>query len=448
VNLRHLTALFLLGAAVHFSAGTGVAQGSAANPAATDPASATPSEGIKAFLERTVKFQGSVRARWEGGYGSDFALTPADSYGLTRIRLGVAFQPTSFLRLYGEGQDARAEFYKTVPSSSYVDPFDFRQGYVEVGAIEGNGVKLRAGRQDMVLGSGRLLSTGDWSNVTKTFDIVRAYVTTKPVNLSLTAGSPLLYDPNRMDRNKPGERFYTAYAAFGTLLPGASIEPYVMAKTDLGVKGKNGKLGNADGIYGGMRVIGKIRGGFDYNAEAVREGGGYADDTIQAFGYVAGGGWTAAKLPWKPHFNGDYLWASGDDNRKDGHRQMFDCMYGSNQPLNGLTGQFYWRNIAQWRAGAEFTPLKKLLVKIYFRDAWLPTVQDGLYNAFGTRTVYNVKATDNHVGEGVDAMFQYSVNRKTLVGFGVGNLAPGAYLKESGKTTGWIYPYLSFTRML
>ena len=92
-------------------------------------------------------------------------------------------------------------------------------------------------------------------------------------------------------------------------------------------------------------------------------------------------------------------------------------------------------------------PLMKPPVEPEF-DAWLPTVQDGLYNTFGTRTVYNVKATSNHVGEGVDAMFQYSVNRKTLVGFGVGNLAPGSYLKESGKTTGWIYPYISFTRTL
>jgi hypothetical protein len=41
-----------------------------------------------------------------------------------------------------------------------------------------------------------------------------------------------------------------------------------------------------------MRLIGTIPGGFDYNAEGVREGGDYSNDTIRAFGYVGGGGWT------------------------------------------------------------------------------------------------------------------------------------------------------------
>ena len=33
-----------------------------------------------------------------------------------------------------------------------------------------------------------------------------------------------------------------------------------MAKTALNVKGKDGKLGNADTLYGGLRVIGTIPG--------------------------------------------------------------------------------------------------------------------------------------------------------------------------------------------
>jgi hypothetical protein len=448
MRIRHLTTLFLMGASVYFFGGTGRAQSSASGPDSATPVTTETSEGLKGFLARTIRVRGSVRSRWEATQGSDFTLTPADSYLLTRIRLGIAFQPTSFLRFFAETQDARATGYKTVPPSSVDDPIDFRQGYVEVGAIEGPGFKLRVGRQELTLGSARLVATGDWSNVTRTFDIFHGYVTTNFLKLDLVGGSPVLADPIRLDRNKPGERFYVAYAAMGKLIPRASVEPYFMAKTALNVMGKDGKLGNADTLYAGARLAGTVPGGFDYNAEAVREGGDYGNDVVQAFGYVAGGGWTLSRVPWKPRFSSDYVWASGDTGRKDGHHESFDYLYGINQPLNSLTGQFAWRNLADWRAGVEFDPWKKLKVKVDFRDYWLATVQDGLYNYCGTRTVFNTSATSSHVGEGVDALFTATVTPKTIIGVGVGYLDPGSYLTQSGKTSGFVYPFLAFTRQL
>ena len=269
--------------------------------------------------------------------------------------------------------------------------------------------------------------------------------------MELMGGSVVQADPNREDRDKAGEHFYVAYSTLGKLIPHASLEPYLLAKTQDGtdaVKGKDGHVGNADILYGGMRLIGTIPGGFDYNGEAVREGGGYADDTVQAFGYVAGGGWTLSRVSWKPHFLSDYVFATGDSGRKDGHHESFDYLYGANQPINSLTGQFAWRNVEDWRAGVEFTPVKKLKVIVNFRDYWLATVQDGLYNGSGTKIVSDSKATSNHVGEGVDAMAIATVTPKTIVGIGVGNLAPGSYLKQAGKTSGFYYPFLYFQRQL
>ncbi|HUI81990.1 MAG TPA: alginate export family protein [Bryobacteraceae bacterium] len=450
MRILDLTRLTLLGAAVYFFGGTGRAQSTGSTPDGSTPATATEEDsgGLKDFLARTVKVTGQVRARWEGPEGSNFTATPSDSYLLTRTRVGLAFQPTSYLRFYGEAQDARAMNYKTNPASTVADPIDFRQGYAEIGAIEGPGAKLRVGRQDMTLGSGRLVSSGDWSNVTKPFDIFRGSVNTSFVKADIVGGSQVLIDPNREDRDRPGERFYGAYTAFGKLIPHASIEPYFFAKTTLNVKGKDGKLGNADVLYGGARLIGTVPGGFDYNAEAVREGGDYADDVIQSLGYVAGGGWTLSRVSWKPHFNSDFAWASGDDGQKDGHHQMFDYLYGSQQPLNSLTGLFCWRNIEDWRAGVDFTPTKKLKVKVDYRDYWLATLADGLYNSAGTKTVFDAKATSNHVGEGVDAMVIATITPKTIVGVGVGNLFPGSYLKQAGKTSGYVYPFVYFTRNL
>ncbi|MGA2114236.1 MAG: alginate export family protein [Bryobacteraceae bacterium] len=402
------------------------------------------------YLKQTITFSGEIRTRWEGGLGSDFALTPASSYVLTRTRLGLAYRPLSWLRFFGEAQDARVLFYKVSPGTSLDDPFDWRQSYVEIGAVEGEGVDLRVGRQDMVLGSGRLISSGDWSNVTKTFQIARGTITESKFKMDMFAGSVVAVDTTRMDRPKPGEHFYGDYVTMGSLIPGATFEPYAFLKTDYGaaiVKGKDGKAGNADVIYLGGRLAGKAPFAIDYSVEAVKEIGKYADDDIDAFGFVGGGGWTLPGLPWKIRPNSEYIYASGDSGVTDGHHENFDYLYGP-QTVNSLTGQFAWKNIEDWRAGVDLSPWKKLVATVSFRDYWLANVKDSLYNSSGTKTVTNAKATSNHVGEGVDTQFTYSLNPKTMFGIGVGTLSPGAYLVESKKTTGFIYPYLYILKRL
>jgi len=419
-------------------------------PARASANDASP-KSATSFLDGKLTFTGQLRIRLEAYHGTDFAPTPANEYTLTRIRFGVAFRPFPWIRAYAEAADARAEFYKVGPASNIDDPFDLRQAYLEAGTLEGNGVRVRVGREDMTIGSGRLVAVGDWGNDAKTFDVARTTFTYGFMNNELIYGSPVNLDTTRFDRHKPGEHFYMDYATFKKILPGGSVEPYFIAKTQDGtddVKSKDGHLGSADTLYGGLRVIGKLPGRFDYSVEGVKEVGHYSHDVVDALGWVAGGGWTVNDAPAKLHFSSDFVWASGDDGKKDGFHEAFDCLYGLNQPLNSMTGQISWKNIQDWRAGVDFSPAKKLKVKVDYRDYWLANTQDGLYNSSGTRTVFDAKATSNHVGEGVDAQFIVTLNSKTVLGLGLGDLNPGAYLKQAGKTTGLIYPSLWFTRQL
>ena len=409
---------------------------------------ATQDSSVVTYLRDTFSFSGEFRSRVEGGFGNDFALTPRDVYVLTRTRLGLAFKPTSWLRFYGEAQDARAMFYKVPPGTSVDDPFDWRQGWVEIGQAEGPGMRLRIGRQDMTLGSGRLVGSGDWTNVTKTFNVARATVTQAGFKVDLLAGSVVAVDTTRMDRAKPGEHFYGTYMTLSKVLKGATFEPYAFLKTAHSVKSKDGKTGNTDTVYLGGRLAGKAPGALDYSVEAVKEVGMYADDAINALGFVGGGGWTIPSAPWSVRLNSDYSFATGDSGATDGHHQSFDYLYGPQNPTASLTGQFSWKNIKDWRAGVDFNPFQKLTAKVAFRDYWLATVKDSLYNSSGVKTVTNAKATSTHVGEGVDAQLVYSFNAKTSIGFGAANLAPGSYLAQSKKTTGFIYPYLYLLRRL
>ncbi len=183
MSIGRISTVVLLGASATFMGVNGYAQASGSTPDTSGVTnSETPPGGFEAFLRRTIQFTGSARVRVEAPQGSNFTLTPAEAYALTRVRLGVAFRPVKWLRLFAEAQDSRVEFYQVNPPSTLSDPFDLRQAYVEMGAIEGDGVRVRAGRQDLFIGSLRLISTGDWSNITKNFDVARGTVTEGPLN--------------------------------------------------------------------------------------------------------------------------------------------------------------------------------------------------------------------------------------------------------------------------
>jgi len=402
--------------------------------------------GLADYLLRTVKLTGSIRERWEGPEGP-FTVTPSDSYVYSQIRLGIIYQPASWLNVFVEAQDARGLFYQAPQPNSFYNPLDLHLAWVSFGKQEGPGLFVKVGRQDMVIGSGHLLAATDywWTYAARNFDVVYGSYTNKYFKSELVAGSAVLVNTAGFDEHRPGDHVYAEYNSFGHIVPGASVEPYLIVRTLDGVKSKEGQVGNMDTLAVGVRLVGKIR-GFDYNFEPLHQFGSYSNDTLRAAGLLTGAGWLVSSKGWKPRIYTDYEYASGDDAKKNYTRETFDNMFGFNWPMNSVTGQFAWKNLKDLRAGVEFAPFKKLKFKVDGREYWLANIHDGLYNALGTRTVFNPDAKSAHIGESIEMMATATVTKSTSFGFGVGTIFPGEYLKESKKDQAYIYPYISFTQ--
>jgi hypothetical protein len=407
---------------------------------AAKPAQKNTLDGI---LPKWLRIGASIRGRFEDG----IVGTRQDTYYLNRVRLDVSVLPTSWLNFFVQVQDTRVWGYDLgQPAGSLQNPFDLRQAYVMVGGGESSGQWIRFGRQEIQYGAGRIFSTGDWSNTAKSFDVVRGSFYRPGVKLDFIAGSPVLIDPTRFDRHKPGEHIYGTYDAFDKLVPGGSIEPYFFTKTQLGVAGELGSKGDATEFITGVRFAGNTPGRIDYSFELLHQNGSYAKDPISALGGTYTLGWTLSNSAWKPRVSADYSHASGDDNPKDGTHRTFDLLYGSNQPFYSLTGLFGWKNIRTSRLGVDFAPLKNMKVLIDYRDFNLATVQDGLYNSSGTRIFLDRKATSGHVGEGLDAQLVYLWKGGVTTGFGIGSVFSGAYLQEVGQKGDYLDPYFMWSK--
>jgi hypothetical protein len=393
-----------------------------------------------------IRFGGELRGRFEDPSNIGWVAGTGDAYYLNRFRLSVLVKPLPWLRFYAQTQDARAGSYPGSQPNTVYNPFDIRQAYVALGSEGKNGFALKVGRQDITLGSGRLISPSGWLNANRSFDAFVGSYNGDAMKVDVIDASTVLIDPTRLDRHKPGDRVMGGYFTFGKILPGMSIEPYVLVHRNIAIASETGVLGNATVPTGGFRVIGKAPMRFDYSAEFAQQWGYYSSDRVSANAGFYSAGWRVNDSTYKPHFSLQYAHASGDGSAKDGTRHTFDQIYPyGTHDMFGLADQMGWKNMRNARAGFDVMATRKLKVMAYFEEMYLANTQDGLYNSSGTRTILNRKATSRHVGSEPDIEAWYTWSKYLSFGAGLGRLFPGEYLKESTKVNGYVYPFLSWT---
>src|SRR5882724_10518917 len=157
-------------------------QQQANNAAPTSP------DSSNIVLPHWIQFSGELRSRLEGVTGGGFKPDSDDLYLLTRIRLGVKLEATTWLKFMVQGQDAHVFWKNQHPAAPpYQDTFDLRQGYVEIGDTEKMTFGFRAGRQELAYGDERLVGNSNWTNVARSFDGFRGTYRRDGVRLDVFA---------------------------------------------------------------------------------------------------------------------------------------------------------------------------------------------------------------------------------------------------------------------
>jgi hypothetical protein len=399
-------------------------------------------------MPKWFRITGQYKGRFEDDTAIGFVPLAADNYYLQRVRIGFALMPTRWLRFISEVQDSRVMFYGNRALPAYgSDPFGLHQAYVEIGVPEKTGFSVKAGRQELFLGSMRLIGSGEWLNAGREHDAVRAAYTNTDLGLKveLIKANLVLVDPTRFDRDIPREHWYAAYGTAKKWIPGASVEPYYMLKTTWNTKGELGGLGDTYVSSLGTRIKGMTPGRVDYEVEVVKQVGHYATDPISALAGAYILGWKPTALDWKPRFSAEYDHASGDHHNKDGDHQTFDNMY-CGHGYYGFADQVGWKNMRSARAGFDFSASKKLQFRFDALNDFLDTVQDSLYNIGGVAKFTDRNATSSHIGEEADVTVTFQATRNMKFQAGYSHIFPGLYLKEATKGSSYSAPYVMWTK--
>jgi len=447
---RKLSLLFRPLLIACISAGTLCAQQPApatASQAVASPSPGRPTDHVNDVLPKWVRLNGEYRMRVEGISGSGFRANADDAYDLSRLRLNLSFAPQSWLRLVFQGQDAQVMGRNPKPDGPpYEDTFDLRQAYVELGRREGNAFELRVGRQEMFFGEQRLVGHVSWLNTARSFDAIRGAYRHKKFRIDAFLASVVNIREGEFNKRTDANNFHGVYGSFTSLIPKATVEPYVFWRLSRGVKSEAGITSKLDFKTVGARWVGKLPAGFDYGVEMAAQTGSLGPDDVEAWGGHWLAGYTMAKPAWKPRAFVEYNFASGDANPTDQKRQGFDQLYPTPHDKTGLADQVGWKNIHHVRGGLELKPTTKLSASTSYHSWWLADIHDGLYAASGALVarVANGSA-GRHVGQEVDVQAGYPLTPQIQIAPGYSHIFPGTFLNNATPGKSYNLGYLMVT---
>ena len=404
--------------------------------------SASLSEKFNELLPKWLRFSGEFRERYEGYSGGSFKHDSTNDDDVQRIRLGMEIKPTNWVHFYIEMQDARV-FGITPALPPYENAADIRQAYVQFGPTEGNGFSLQGGRFDMTYGNNRLIGDSWWTNVSRTFDGVRAAYQLGRVRVDAFATSVVIIRNGVIDHHLEGNNLYGAYATARDVIPHATLDVYEFWNLRPSFALIDLKAGHLDEWTTGFRWVGALPDNFDYRTEMAYQIGTLAVDKIRAWMGHWVLGYTFQQTRIRPRLFLEYDYGSGSSNTKSGVDNTFDPIYPSTHDKLGLADQFGWRNIQDLRFGQDWHIARKWTAATSFHDLWLANAHDGLYPTRGSVIAQSVTGVDGtHVAEELDIQAIFTPTRQTQVDFGVGHVIPAEFLKKTTQGVAYTYPYM------
>ncbi|HJP86650.1 MAG TPA: alginate export family protein [Gemmatimonadaceae bacterium] len=392
-----------------------------------------------------VSFGGQLRVRAESYTGGGFQPDNSDSYLLTRVLLNARVHPTASTALFVEGMDSRGPWKNETPvGPPFRDHADLRQLYAQIGSDK-SPTFLRAGRQELFYGDGRLVGPLLWANTARTFDAARVTTGGKGYRIDAFAASVVRVEQDRFDKNIPGNNFYGTYAAITSLVPRASVEPFFFWRRQSGLLNEAGVRGTMNFGTLGLRLAGKPA-ALDYDAQLVGQHGSLGNESIRAWAAHALVGYTASRTPFTPRLWAEYNQATGDGNPTDNRKETFDQLYPTGHDKYGLTDLVGWQNMRHVRGGLDVAFNKAWSATTRYSHYWLDDPHDALYNGGGAplaRSATGVAGTN--VGQEIDLVAAGKLRPDLGFSAGIGHFMPGSFLKTTTRGKPYTYPYAMVT---
>ncbi len=397
-------------------------------------------------LPSWLTFDMELRGRLEEQSTLGYVAGKDRLYELTRAWGGLTVRPTPWLTGYLQFMDTHALGLPVRDvAANQRDSFDFRQGYLK---FRSKPAQLIVGRQELKFGDERVVGISDWTNNSRTWD---------GADLRLGEGSKYRVDlfttsvvtiyPTSLDKHGAGLTFHGAEGALTNVLPNTSVQPFVLVRALPRVTSQQGRPGTETEVSFGSYYQTKLPLGFDSSGTGVLQRGSYSNDSIHSGAAIIRGGYAAASVPWKPHIEGEYDYATGNPHTNAFRIGTYDQQYPSNHNAFGLVDLFGFQNIKEDRLNFSLAPRTNFLMLFQGESLHVASTRDGVYTGSGSSLLRAPAARFPHdgIGSGFDASAKYIYHQSFVTNAGVGHFFPGYVMTSTGHRPPLTLVYLQFT---
>lgn len=357
-----------------------------------------------------------------------------NDYHLLRTRFHADLWYRDKVRLFAEFIDARSLNPDLAPLGIDRNHTDILNLFADInlGNINNNPLYIRAGRQELIFGSQRLISTLDWANTRRTFQGIKTFWKSDKWDVDAFWVRPIETEKGEFDN---WDRDRDFFGLWGTYKHDKDhlLDLYFLSLNDNRiVSPTNIATGN---ILQGNSIVhtlgGRLAGDYNrilYEIEGMYQFGERSNLDVSAFAVATGVGYDF-QMPLNPILWLRYDFASGDSNAQDGRSNTFNQLFPFGHYYLGYIDLVGRQNIHDFNAQFTLHPKRWVTFLAQYHRYYLANKRDFLYNAGGAAILQDPTGqSGSHVGDGIDFLINLHVARHHDVLVGYSKLFAGDYI--------------------
>jgi hypothetical protein len=386
---------------------------------------------------------GEFRPRWEYLNNKNWSVKESDdeSFYSQRIMFHTDLQVGKYIRFFGQLTHGFVSLDEPVYVQS--DQLDLHQAFAEfIIPIKESTLKLRAGRQELLLGSGRLMAFRDGPNSRRSFDMARLMLDGKGFNSNLFFGREVKVPDGIFDNNSTNAPYTWGMgitADTKRILGNTTV--YYIGFDALSVKYNDGVNPETRHTVG-LRRFGNLGKRFKYNTELNYQFGKFSTKTINAFSIEGDWHYNLINTKFKPDLGIKLDYVSGDENQGDDKLGTFNP-YFNNPAYFGLITQVAAMNLFDIHPSIKLQTNEKLSVTAEADFYWRASLNDGLYG--GSKAL--LRASNNNqsrwIGWQGGLKLDYEINRYLKLSSETYYFVGGDFVNETGDSNNTFYNALT-----
>ena len=399
--------------------------------------------------DRYLSLGGEIRQRYEYFHNPVWGQekNSPNGYWLQRYMLHADLHLGNRVRFFGQIKSGIELGRVGGPRGADEDKLDLHQAFVDIRAWTNgkDGLTLRLGRQEIALGSSRLVSFREGPNVRQSFDGVRLGwhhgewqvdgFATKPVETKVG-----VFD----DAWDPARSFWGVYAV-------GPLHPLPKAKVDLYYLGIDRKQATFDQGTGrelrhsiGARIWGKNE-SWDYNTELVYQWGSFGQGTIHAWTTASDTGYSLESIKFRPRLGLKADITSGDRNPTDTTLGTFNALFpkGAYFSEADLLGPY---NLMDLHPSLDLDLSERVIIITDLDFFWRQSTRDGIYGIPGNLIRTGQTSTARYIGNHASVQVEWQLNRHISATAQYLHFFAGPFLKETqpGRDVDFVALWVTF----